>query len=287
MLRRTRFISWPLVVILLLAPLLVHLAFAADVAAKVKSVTGVAYLTKIDGGTAVKIEPDIRLSAGDEIKTTRNTEVVLELANGSIVKVGSSTQVTVGSLSPRRADLSVEYGYILSIVARAAEESYNYRVSTPAANAAVRGTVFLTEVAEDGTTEIKVLKGEVATTSPTSVEEVLVGEGLKTTVLPGGLPAIPIALTVAEITAITSLAGTFFQIGATGAAAGAGGGAIAAGGAAGVGTAVGSTWWIWVLVGVGVVGGAAAGVVLMGDPPLGGGGGGDTPLVNPPDHPDH
>jgi hypothetical protein len=284
MLRRTRFISWPLVVILLLMPLLINLTFAADAAARVKSVTGVAYLTTVDGGTAVKIEAGIRLSAGDEIKTTRNTEVVLELANGSIVKVGSSTQVTVGSLSPRRADFSVEYGYILSIIARAADESYNYRVSTPAANAAVRGTVFLTEVAEDGTTEIQVLKGEVATTSPTSVEEILVGEGLKTTVLPGGLPAIPIALTAAEITAITSLAGAFLQIGSTGIAAGAGG-AIAAGGAAGVGTAVGSTWWIWVLVGVGVAGGAAAGVVFLGDdpPPQGG----DDPLVDPPDHPDH
>jgi len=284
MLRRTRFISWPLAVILLLTPLLVRMAFAAETAAKVKSVTGVAYLTKIDGGSAVKIEPDIRLAAGDEIKTTRNTEVVLELANGSIVKVGASTQVTVGSLSPRRADFSVEYGYILSIIAKAADDSYNYRVSTPAANAAVRGTVFLTEVAEDGTTDIKVLKGEVATTSPTSVEEVLVGEGLKTSVLPGGLPAIPIALTAAEITAITSLAGAFLQIGATGAAV-AGGGALAAGGAAGVGTAVGSTWWIWVLVGVGVVGGATAGVIAFGgnpDPPSG-----DDPLADPPNHPSH
>ncbi len=278
-------ISWPLVVLLILSPLLLHLGLAEGfTAAKVLRVTGVAQVTRAGTTGRDRLGQGDKLFNGDTLEVTRNSEVVLELPNGSQIRVGSSTRVTIGSVDVRRADITAWYGSVLSAIDRSADPDYNYRVSTPTASASVRGTIFLTEVAEeDGASTVQVLRGEVVTTSPAAPGEVVVTAGMRTSVAPGVAPTAPIALTAAEITALESLSAPFMEIGATGAGAGAG---VGAGAAAGGGTvaAGSSSWLLWTLIGVAVAGGVTGGLILAGgdDGDGGGSGGGDLPVPPPP-----
>lgn len=284
MLKYCRLLSWPLVLLLILSPVLAHVALAAGVAASVEQVTGVVQVIHSGTTTRERLSTDDQLYAGDTVEVTRNSSLQIELANGSMIRFGPSTRVTIGSVDVRRTDLTTWYGSVLSAINRSGDDDYGYRVSTPTATASVRGTIFLTEVAEaDGASTIQVLNGEVVTTSPAAPGEVVVTDGMKCSVLPGAAPSAPIALTAAELSALESLAGPFMEIGAAGAGAGAGAGAATGGVVAGS-----SSWWIWTIVGVVVAGGVTGGVILAGDDDgdgSGGGGGGDGDLPVPPPPP--
>jgi len=247
-------------------------------AATVKSVTGVVQVIHEGDSVRERVSAHDELVAGDTVEVTRNSTLQVELSNGSMIRFGPSTRVTIGSVDVRRTDLTTWYGSVLSAINSSEDEDYGYRVSTPTATASVRGTIFQVEVAEaDGASTIQVLNGEVVTTSPAAPGEVVVTDGMQCSVLPGVAPTAPIAMTAAELGALEILAEPFMEIGAAGLGTGAGVGAGAGGVVAGS-----SSWWIWAVVGVVVAGGVTGGVILAGGD---GDDGGEDDLPTPPPPP--
>jgi len=199
---------------------------------------------------------------GDVVEASRNSSAELVLGSGHHVKVGAGTKLRVSPLDSSY-EVHTFYGSVLAAVVSSQEDARGFRVSTPTASGAVRGTLFSAEVAEDGATTFRVLYGEVAAADAAGTAEVTVGAQMKTTVAAGGTPSAAAAMTSAEIAELEAWAGALASLGGVSAAesametltAGTGGGA---GGAAG---------FPWILVGaVGAVAATAAIVYLTAEP---------------------
>ncbi len=199
---------------------------------------------------------------GDVVEAARNSSAELVLGSGHHVKVKAGTKLRVSPLGSSY-EVQTFYGSVLAAVVSSQDDARGFRVSTPTASGAVRGTLFTAEVAEDGSTTFRVLYGEVAASDAAGTAEVVVGAQMKTTVAAGGTPAAAAAMTSAEIAELEAWAGALASLGGVGAAesametltAGTGGGT---GGTAG---------FPWVLVGaVGAVAATAAIVYLTAEP---------------------
>lgn len=81
-------------------------------------------------------------------------------------------------------------GEIISII----KPGVDYKVRTPQAVLAVRGTQFITEVAEDGTTTLAVLDGEVEFSDILRRKTVLVKKNQSSVVKPTELPTEPVSI---------------------------------------------------------------------------------------------
>lgn len=103
------------------------------------------------------------LSPGDRI-VTENTTVEIRLEpNGTIMKIGENTSITLDSIQGRddalESSASIGNGRLRMVAARLAGAEYNVRL--PGAVAGVRGTDFIAEVVEGESRAITVLEGEV------------------------------------------------------------------------------------------------------------------------------
>jgi len=85
----------------------------------------------------------------------------------------------------------IELGEITTKLDKLREEGYDFKVRSPQAVLAVRGTQFITKVEEDGTTILTVLDGAVEFSDKQMRKTVLVKKNQKSVIKPGGLPAEP------------------------------------------------------------------------------------------------
>jgi hypothetical protein len=197
---------------------------------------------------------------GDVVEATRNSSAELVIGNAHHVKIKAGTKLRV---SPRGTSYEVHtfYGSVLAAVVRAEDDARGFRVSTPTASGAVRGTLFSAEVAEDGATTFKVLYGEVVASDVEGTAEVVIGEQMKITVAAGGVPTTAVPLTSSDIVELQAWAGDLLFLG----------GAAAAESAletltSGVG-ASGATSFPWIIAGaMGAVAGTAVVVHLIAEP---------------------
>jgi hypothetical protein len=232
MLRRVRFIPWLTLaafVVLILAPP----ALAEESLGRVVDLVGRVTVTR-DWSTFDLSKGDLVYS-GDVVEATRNSSAELVIGSSHHVKVRAGTKFRV---SPQGSSYEVHtfYGSVLAAVVSAEEDSRGFRVSTPTASGAVRGTLFSTEVAEGGTTTFKVLYGEVVASDAAGTAEVVLGEQTKATVAAGAAPSAAVPLTSSDIVELEAWAGDLLTIGGVTAAesaletltAGAGGGAAGA-----------------------------------------------------------
>jgi len=113
------------------------------------------------GGTDYQAELGRTLNHGDDLFTGRDTQAAIRFTDdGSIMRMNPSTQMQIraeGERAALRKTLQIEVGELWARVNR--NEGAEYRIETPTAVAAVKGTEFYVRVTEDGTTTIITLEG--------------------------------------------------------------------------------------------------------------------------------
>ncbi|MGH9969060.1 MAG: FecR family protein [Pyrinomonadaceae bacterium] len=166
------------------------------VSAKVLSADGPVEIRRDPQGGAklkkVNFKPYDQLKAGDRIITGWQGRLVLGLSDGSQAIVGENTVVDVKDLgsSPREL-FNVLRGKTRVHIERLGGRPNPYRINTPTAVIAVRGTLF-DVIVRTNETEVFVHEGEVAVSSLLAPEGiVLLTTGQMTRVRRGELPASP------------------------------------------------------------------------------------------------
>jgi hypothetical protein len=110
------------------------------------------------------------IKAGDMVRTGADSEVDLAWANGTHVRLGANTAFSVAKAQTKNStrttssETKLSIGKIWVRLRKGMEGTSKFEVKTPTIVAAVRGTVFSIEVAEDGTTTVETMEGLVGVT---------------------------------------------------------------------------------------------------------------------------
>jgi len=120
------------------------------------------------------------------IKTDRKTHLEITMPSKDVIKVSQNTEVVIRSESL----IEVVKGKIHNLIKKLKPKTKFY-IQTPAAIAGVRGTEYVLEVEDDGTTTIIVLDGEVELSDKDNKKTVIVKKNQKSVVKTGDLPPSP------------------------------------------------------------------------------------------------
>jgi RNA polymerase sigma factor (sigma-70 family) len=129
-----------------------------------------------------------RIETGDRIRTGRFSAATLAFFDGSTTDLGANTEATVAQMSSRRDGggkviaLHQWMGRIYNRVNHLSDADSHFRVETPTAVTAVRGTEFAVAIESDGATSVVVIKGVVNVMARETTVVVLAGQ--ETKVLP-------------------------------------------------------------------------------------------------------
>jgi len=127
------------------------------------------------------------LFEGDSIKTGRKSLAVINFISGIEIEVNENTEFTI-KLSERHGGKMEEMDMVLGEILSKVRKGADYRVRTPQAVTAVRGTKFGVR-ASANSTEVYVLEGTVDVFN--SYGKISCNQGEKTTVGAGESPAAP------------------------------------------------------------------------------------------------
>lgn len=135
--------------------------------AGVSAVKGDVWVVSKDGTKERRLENDQRIQAGDTIKTGDEAAVTLNWVDGTRMRIGANTVITVlkchfNTLSRTESSLfQLDIGRVWIRVLKSLSPKSKFEVHTPTATAGVRGTVFSVAVDADGSTHISVVDGQV------------------------------------------------------------------------------------------------------------------------------
>ncbi|MFZ5354115.1 MAG: FecR domain-containing protein [Bacillota bacterium] len=145
-------------------------------AAKVIELSGEVKVTKSGGEKAVKAFKGMGLTQGDSIKTGNDGSVTLDLNEEKEVKISSNTYIVLSELlesiksSKDKTTINLLGGKIVVNIKKKLDTGSTFQVNTPTSVMGVRGTMFYVGY-EEGTTDIAVLEGTVATVTYRPVEQ--------------------------------------------------------------------------------------------------------------------
>jgi hypothetical protein len=136
------------------------------------------------------------VQSGDELRTGSGATVMLELPDGSYMVVSENSTLTIQDFwnGDLKSLVDVMIGKVRFYIQRLGGRPNPYRVTTPTALIAVRGTIFEVTVDEAQIAEVRCLEGRVAVeTTGLSDREVILDAGRKTLVRPGEYPLAPVS----------------------------------------------------------------------------------------------
>jgi len=131
------------------------LAFAATLG-KVSYVEGEAFL--VDKGKEKPLKVNQKVVLGDQIRTRPESVVEVTYAQGTVIRIGEKSDVKLSG-TEGAGNIQVTSGKVWANVHKLANGQF--RVSTPVATAAVRGTVFRVEQGADSSSTIALYEGKV------------------------------------------------------------------------------------------------------------------------------
>lgn len=173
-------------------------ANSADAA---QSPTGIAPLTADEKASASALSRDTKILTGDIIFTTEDGYASISFSSGSIINLQPNTEAALVKLNCLPDDDScfieiiTQSGKVTSDVENRDDQPVEFKISTPFASAAVRGTKFDIEASEQ--LILGVTEGGVDVSSQGDPVQIPVGFG--TTVSAGENPSDPIELLPAPI----------------------------------------------------------------------------------------
>ena len=132
---------------------------------------------------------DDQIDVGDRIRTGSSSAATLVFFDGSTADLGATSDVTIAQMRSRRDGgnktivLHQWLGHMHNRVNPLNDTSSRFRVETPTAVAAVRGTEFTITTEADGATHVAVIEGVVNVTSREATIALLGGQ--QTSILPG------------------------------------------------------------------------------------------------------
>jgi len=110
------------------------------------------------------------LDAGNRIRTDRNSQALLRFSDLETVRIGPRSLIRIESKGERKSGFDFFKGVLYFFHRDKPDE---FEVKTPQMAAIIRGTEFTLEVADDGTTTLSLLDGEVRVTNPQSGSDVV------------------------------------------------------------------------------------------------------------------
>ena len=156
----------------------------AQPAARVASVTGPASLLSGNSATAVTLTPGYELGPGDRVDTHPGGRVVVELTDGSMIVVQPDSTIVIKDFraaSSLRELFDIMLGSVRVKINHLGGRPNPYRINSPTASIAVRGTDFSVTVNQRGDTQVLVYEGVVVVTSladPTQSVVLEAGRGM-------------------------------------------------------------------------------------------------------------
>jgi hypothetical protein len=182
---------------LVLCILLIPAALSAQGTLRVSSLYGPVEWRAVSSASFSSLTPSTQsVRIGDELRTGPGGTVMLELPDGSYMVVSENTTLTIqdywnGNL---KSLVNILVGKVRFYIQRLGGRPNPYRVTTPTALIAVRGTTFDVSMDESLVAEIRCLDGSVTVESiGLSDREVILESGRKTLVRPGEYPLTPVA----------------------------------------------------------------------------------------------
>lgn len=185
------------VIFILVGGLMTQSLLVLQRVAAVKEVKGEAWVKPRRQDEFIALAGRQRVQAGDTVKTGKDGEVELYWLDGTRIKVGADTLMTVLKCQINTATKSetsmfkLDVGRLWIRVLKVLSHKSKFEIKTPTATAGVRGTVFSVAVTPDGVTSISVREGQVAveaegaTGSIAANQMASTNEGLKPNALPG------------------------------------------------------------------------------------------------------
>jgi ferric-dicitrate binding protein FerR (iron transport regulator) len=182
---------------LLVLMVLVPAALSAQGTLRVSSLYGPVEWKAVSSASFSALSPSTQtVRIGDEIRTGPGGTVMLELPDGSYMVVSENTTLAIqdywsGGL---KSLVNLMVGKVRFYIQRLGGRPNPYRVMTPTALIAVRGTTFDVSMDESQVVEVRCLEGSVTVeTVGLSDREVILEAGRKTLVRPGEYPLTPVA----------------------------------------------------------------------------------------------
>ena len=135
-----------------LACLLMFASIADAGVAEVKKVHGVVDVFHAGTRVAQPLVVGNSVDVGDTVRTGRRSRVQLKFVDGSVLNIGSLTKIKVGEYSydaeskVRKSNIRALRGTVRAAVSKAEDNNSYFRIETPGAVAAVRGTEWTVQV---------------------------------------------------------------------------------------------------------------------------------------------
>jgi len=176
--------------------LLLPAALWAQGTLRVSSAAGPVEWRAVSSKPFAVLAPGQGIRVGDEVRTGPGAQLILEVPDGSYMVVSENSKLIVedfwsGNL---RSLMNLTVGKVRFYVQRLGGRPNPYRVTTPTALIAVRGTTFEVTVDDAQFAEVRCLEGRVAVeTVGLPDREVILEAGRKTLVRPGEYPLPPVS----------------------------------------------------------------------------------------------
>ena len=144
--------------------------------ARFTNVTGEVYVRSAGEEDWRKAEAQVPLQKGDEVQTGPSAAAEIALDGENVVELGADSQMTVGALEKQSSTVELTMGSLIAKLASLLGQR-EFKVKTPSAVAAVRGTEFGVEVDEEETSVGVFDEGKVSVRRSDAQEEVLLEPG--------------------------------------------------------------------------------------------------------------
>jgi FecR protein len=157
---------------------------AQVVLARASSVSGRVLLTNGNGASALTPVPGYVLGPGDRLDTRGGGQIVIELTDGSMIVVQPESVIVIKdfhSAASLRELFEIMLGSVRVRINHFGGLPNPYRINSPTASIAVRGTDFSVTVDSRGDTQVMVYEGSVEVTSlidPTQSVVIEAGRGV-------------------------------------------------------------------------------------------------------------
>ncbi len=186
---------------------LLMFASSADAGvAEVKKTHGIVDVFHAGARQAQALVVGNSVEVGDTIRTGRRSRTQLKFTDGSVLNIGSLTKIQVGEFSynaetkVRKSNIRALRGTLRAVVSKAEDNNSYFRIETPGAVAAVRGTEWTVQVVSPTKSNFYGHSGSVKITNkndPSKVRFLTVNQFIQVT--GNKPPTAPRDMTIGEI----------------------------------------------------------------------------------------